>query len=269
MQLSEEDVKLYYKLMWSLHFFVNQQVKIHTEIEDVEDMEYADIDKKVAIRKALYENIGLIDLFIKKNPDNFSKEKLLIVAGWKNFIDGHFYVERFLKRFTVFIQDETVYAVLGLQQPLSELIHRSRLPFYISTNLLPFKGIIIFDGLFGASNTYFGGGIKGGLKEIYMRAKQNQRIIHSLEPNQKTVKKKKAAKNWKSELKSLVNKSKKLRSTADSPAIYSPGFSLAKAGIQFAELAVTDPDDIDGLYTILRKAQRSLNKAMTVLDRTE
>ena len=251
---------------------MNQELKILPEIEDIEDLEYADIEEKVSIRNALYENIGLIDSFIKKNPDNFSDEKLLIVAGWSNYVGGDFYVERFLKKFSVLIQGETVYAVLGLQQPLSDLIPKSRLPLYINTYLLPFKGKIIYDGLFGSSNFYFGSGIKGDLRETYMRAKQNQRIIDTLEPTQKGGKKKKATKavkDWKPELKELVNKSKKLRSTADSPAIYSPGFSLAKASIQFAELAVTDPDDIDGLYTILRKAQRALNKAITVLDRAE
>ena len=272
MQLSKKDLELYFELMWSLLFFVNQQLKLYPAIKKVKYMEYADMEERVALRDALYENIGFVDSFIKQNPYNFSEEKLLIIAGWKNVIGGEFFVERFLKNFTVFIQDETVYAVLGLRKPLSEIIPRSRLPLYINTYLLPFKGKIVYDGVYGSGNFYFGGGIKEDLRETYMRAKQNQRIIHSLEPAQKTAKKKKAAKttkNWKPELKALVNKSKKLRSTADSPAIYSPGFSLAKASIQFAELAVTDPDDVDGLYAILQKAQRSLNKAMTVLNRTE
>ena len=165
MQLSEKDVELYYELMRVLQSYVNQELKLYPEIKDEIDIKYAEIEEKAAIRNALYENIGLIDSFIKKNPEKFSNEELSIIAGWKNFIGGDFYVERFLKKFSIFIQDETVYAVLGLQQPLSDLIPKSRLPLYIKTYLLPFKGKIIYDGLFGSANFYFGGGIKGSLKD--------------------------------------------------------------------------------------------------------
>ena len=57
---------------------------------------------------------------------------------------------------------------------------RSYLPVYIKTVLLPFKDKIIYDGLMQTYNIHFGGGIKRSLKETYMKAKQNGKIITSL-----------------------------------------------------------------------------------------
>jgi hypothetical protein len=146
-------------------------------------------------------------------------------------------------------------------------------PFdYLRTVLLPFKGKIIFDGLLGFQNISFGGGVKHSLKEIYMRAKQNNRIIDSLEKSQveKLNKSKpKPLKSWKPELEELAHIAKKLKGSVDSPAIYSPAFSLVKASIEFAQFAVSDVNDWENLLKALRKVRRAFNKSNKVLYREE
>ena len=87
-----------------------------------------------------------------------------------------------------------MYGVLGLFQGFDEVVPRSHLPLYIQTVLLPFKEKIVYDGLFRTYNIYFGGGIKRSLKESYMRAKQNNRIIESFEPTKKGSQNKKLTK---------------------------------------------------------------------------
>ena len=151
-------------------------------------------------------------------------------------------------------------------------VDRSHLPLYVQTVLLPFKGKIVYDGLFQAYNIYFGGGIKRDLRESYMRAKQNNRIIESLEPTQNGTRKKKLSKpfkKWLPELSELAGKAKILSGGAEHPAIYSPAFSLVKASIEFARLAVSDSADLDDLYKSLRKVERALSKSNTVLNREE
>ena len=142
--------------------------------------------------------------------------------SWKNFIEGDFYIERFLKGYAILIKDRDVYGVLGLYQGFDELIHPSYLPLYIKTFLLPFKGKIVYDGLFERYNVHFGGGIKRELKESYMIAKQNGRIIESLEPIQKENQKEnqkekpgKPLKDWNFELNELADKAKNLRGSSD------------------------------------------------------
>ena len=272
MRLSEQDAKLFFDLMWALQSFVNQKLKIHTNLKSLDDYAECSTEEKFEVRKALYADIKLVDSFVQENPQNFSEEKLSIVSNWKNFIEGDFQIERILKRYTVFIKGADVYGVLGLYQGFDELVHRSHLPLYVKTVLLPFKGKIVYDGLFQAHNIYFGGGIKRNLKECYMTAKQNNRIIESLEPTQKKTQKKKLSKplkNWMPELNELTAKAKKLRGSSEHPAIYSPAFSLVKASIEFAQIAVSDSDDLDHLYKSLRKMERALNQSNTVLNREE
>lgn len=272
MKLSEQDAKLFFDLMWALQYFVNQKLKILTGVKSLDDYAECSTEEKFEVRKALYADTKLIDSFVQENPQNFSKKKLSIVSNWKKYIEGDFHIERFLKRYAVFIKGTDVYGVLALYQGFDELIHRSHLPLYVKTVLLPFKGKIVYDGLFQAHNIYFGAGIKRELKESYMRAKQNNRIIESLEPTQKGTQKKKLSKslkNWMPELNELAGKAKKLHGSSEHPAICSPAFSLVKASIEFAQLSVSDSADLDHLYKSLRKMERALRKSNMVLNREE
>ncbi|MBW2429824.1 MAG: hypothetical protein JRF56_12745 [Deltaproteobacteria bacterium] len=272
MKLSEQDAKLFFSLMWALQYFVNQKLKILNGVKSFADYAGSSTENKLEVRKALYADKKLIDSFVQENPQNFSEKKLSIVSNWKNYIEGDFHIERFLKRYTIFIKGADVYGVLGLNQEFDELIHRFHLPLYVKTVLLPFKGKIVYDGLFQAYNFHFGGGIKRELKESYMRAKQNNRIIESLEPSQKGTQKKKLSKslkNWMPELNELAEKAKKLRGSSEQPAIYSPAFSLVKASIEFAQLSVSESADLNHLYKSLRKVERALRKSNMVLNREE
>ncbi|MBM9537531.1 hypothetical protein [Desulfobulbus alkaliphilus] len=271
MKLSEQEAKLYFESMWTLQFFVNQKLRIY-DINTFD--EYADTgaDVKEKIRDALFENPNLIDSFVQENPQNFPETTLRIISEWKNFIRGNFFIERLLKKYAIFIQEEKVYAVVGLSQSFDELIHHSTLPLYVDTVLLPFQGKIIYDGLLGFRNIYFGGGIKRSLKETYMRAKQNNRIIDDLgtlhDKNQKPVKLN-SLKDWTPELNELANKAKNLKGSAEHPAIYSPAFSLVKASIEFAQLAVSGSNDSENLHKTLKKVSRAFNKTHSTLYREE
>ncbi len=274
MKLSRQDVDLFYRLMWGLQFFVNCEKKIDPEITSFAEYKETSMEEKSTVRLALYEHPELIGAFIKKNPEGFSKEELSIVAGWKNFIKGSFVIERFLKTHTIFILDDQIYGVHGLYESFEEIIHRSRLPFFADAVLLPFKGKIIYDGLLYGRNIYFGGGIKRNLKETYMRAKQNNRIIVSLDHGSQPTGKQQpvsavASKDWKPELDELASKAKKLRGGANQPSLHSPAFSLVKASVELAQLAVENEPDLNALYKALRKVDRATSKVELILDRCE
>ena len=274
MKVSDKDAKVFFDLMWGLQYFVNQKYKIHTHIKSLEEYAGCSAEEKFEVRAALYSDIKIIDAFCQENPQKLSKEKLNIISGWKHFVNGNFHIERYLKRCAIFIETNEVYGVLGLYQGFDELVHRSRLPLYVQTVLLPFQGKIIYDGIFQAHNVYFGSGIKRDLKESYMIAKQNNRIIESFDSSQKCGLKKKTNKvkpqeEWRPELNELANASKRLRGKATDPALFSPAFSLVKASIEFAQLAVSDANDQEELYKALNKVRRAFNKSNTVLNRQE
>jgi hypothetical protein len=204
-----------------------------------------------------------------------SDEELEIVRSWKDFVAGDFYVERFLKKGAIFIGAEDppqVYVVLGLTESLKEMFENYyRPPILVKTVLLPFKGRIIYDGLFQTYSLYFGSGVKGNLREIYMAAKQNRRLIDTLDPARQAQERQESAakptRDWGPDVDELVKAANKLK--GQNVPIQSEAFSLLKAGAQMAQAAVHQPDDLDALWQQYKKVHRALRKLETVLHRAE
>ena len=97
-------------------------------------------------------------------------------------IFGKFFVFRELKKYTVFLTTEepaVAYGVLALSQPFEELIG-PYLPVLTQTVLLPFKGMIVYDGLMSSYNISFGPGIRRNLNESFKEAKARHGIVTSL-----------------------------------------------------------------------------------------
>jgi len=118
---------------------------------------------------------------------------------------------------------------------------------------------------------YFGSGIRGNLKEIYMAAKQNRRIIETLEPERQPPQKKRAPRkpprDWLPVVDELVKTAEKLK--GGQPPVQSPAFSVLKASARLAQAAVHDRDDLDALWEMGRRVHRALRWLETVLDRAE
>jgi len=274
LKINENDAQLYYELMWSLQLFVNQKKKIHTGIKSLEDYEQCRTEEKRDVRRTLYAEISLIDVFVQENPQKLSEDKLSIVSGWKHLVQGDFFIERYLKKHAVFIKGMDVYGVLGIFDSFDELIHRSHLPLKVNAVLLPFKGRIIHDGLLNIYNIDYGSGIKKELKEIYMTAKQNGSIIEDLlSPSEKSGKDQKksfqADEALLAALDLMAEKANKMKGSQDGPAIQSPAFSLVRASLELAKASVSDPDDLDNISNILKKVGRAYKKSVTVYNRQD
>jgi hypothetical protein len=261
--------------MWPLQFYVNQKLKIIPNIASVEA--YADdydFEAKLPVRNALYEKAELIDAFVGENPAQLSDDELAIVWGWKNFVAGDFYIERFLKQGAITIntgKPPQVYLVLGLTNSLEDMFkYYQRPPILIKTVLLPFKGQIIYDGLFQTYSIFFGGGIRANLKEIYMAAKQNQRIITSLEPGRQAQEQEKARRkpiaDWRPEVDDLVKAANKLKGELP---IQGEAFSLLKASALLAQAVTHHPDDLSALWKLNKRVGSALRKLEAALYRAE
>ncbi|PZV00741.1 MAG: hypothetical protein DCF32_17095 [Leptolyngbya sp.] len=267
MKLSDADAALFFELMWSLQIYVNQQLKLVPHIEDPAIFETRPTDEKMAVREALFENPALIDHFVAENPQGFEPEKLQIVASWQNFIGGTFYIERFLKKYAVFIgEKDVVYGVLGLWDSFDNMIHKSYLPLMVKAVLLPFNGQIVYDGLLQSKNIYFGGGVKRELKQIYLAAKNAGQIVESLDPVQRKAMAQAVPKSNKSKqdfaplLNDLVNQAKVLRGGNGQPPLNGPVYSLIKASLELGQIAVNEPDNEEHLTKSVDKVERAFRK---------
>jgi len=185
MKLPPDDVKTFYEIQSSLYSFVNQQRRLFPQFETTEELrERATLEQLNAIRQALYDDIRLLDEFVAANPDNLPQGHLEIARTWRHFRADTFYILRYLKKYTVFLDSgdpPRAYGVLGLHSDFDEIIPM-RPPIMVEAVLLPFRDRIVFDGLLKPYNIRFGGGIKRSLNDAYRLAKERFGIITSLLP---------------------------------------------------------------------------------------
>lgn len=182
MKLAKEDVELFYKLYHPLLVYVNSKFKIVDGINSPKDFRKFPLEEINKLREKLYKRAELIDSFMNENPLNFSPNELKMIGSWKNFVKGTFYIFRYLKNYTIFLDAEgppKAYGVLALNSPFEEIIG-PHLPVMVEAVLLPFNHKIIYDSIFLPYRITFGGGIRRSLNDTYQEAKARFGIITSL-----------------------------------------------------------------------------------------
>src|SRR5262245_46326889 len=183
MLLAPQDVELFFKLHRALMFFVNQRLQVlPDDVASPDAFSSLSPQVRLKVRDAFLKHTDLIQQFVDENPARLSDDELAIVRSWQHLVHGKFYVFRELKKYTVFLSTASppvAYGVLALSQPFEDLIG-PYLPVLTQTVLLPFKGVIVYDGLMGSYNISFGPGIRRNLNEDFKQAKARHGIVASL-----------------------------------------------------------------------------------------
>jgi len=183
MLLPPHELELFFKLHRALMFFVNQRLTVIPDtLASPEEFAALSPGVRLKVRDALNANLALIESFADENPAHCSEDELDIVRSWRHLVTGKFYVFRELKKYTVFLSTGTppvAYGVLALSQPFEDLIG-PYLPVLTQTVLLPFKNMIVYDGLMSSYNISFGPGIRRNLDEDFKTAKARHGIVTSL-----------------------------------------------------------------------------------------
>lgn len=179
MKLTKEDANLFYSIWFPLLNYVNQTYNVNPHIKKLIHGVSVNPGEVIPIARYLWDHPELIDQYIKKTMPPIEDQDILI--SWKRFVSGRFFIERFLKRGTVFISENNkVYMVFGTTSEMEENFYYQKPPLLVETTLIPFKGQIISDGLFNTYPIIFGGGMKNTLKDAYMKAKKANKIITEL-----------------------------------------------------------------------------------------
>ncbi|MBC8448090.1 MAG: hypothetical protein H8D78_10085 [Chloroflexi bacterium] len=185
MKLSPSDVDIFYEIQTSLFSFVNQQRQLFPEPEGPDEIMMSEgLDGIDALRQALYADLSLLDRFVATNPHNLPTGYLEIARSWHHLKAGKFFIFRYLKKHTIFLDDSEpakAYGVLGLRSDFDEIL-LMRPPILVEAVLLPFRNQIVFDGILKPYNIIFGGGIRRNLNDVYRQAKERFGIITSLLP---------------------------------------------------------------------------------------
>ena len=184
MTISREDARLFFELFLPLLNFTNKRLNVvqcdEAFNERFEKSKGIDVKNALSVANTLWTNDHLIDEYLEQT--NLNDECRELVSSWKRHIAGEFILERHLKKGSVFINadDRKVYLVNGLFSTWEEMIQYRKPPVLLTVTLLPWKDVIISDGLVSITNMHFGKNYSSDFKEIYLHAKRSGNIIISL-----------------------------------------------------------------------------------------
>lgn len=165
--LNTSDVDLFFKVYLGLLEYANKKLRV-TNIKKIYQHINLPPDKLVTIRDSLFKNHrDVIDSFIVDNPYNFNEDELEIVDEFKKGIcDDCIVIEHRDDCTIVGYRDNNCYKVKGLRSNMSDVIPA---PAMAEMLLLPFKNVIVYDGMISAYPISMGSGM---LKMIEQIAKQ-------------------------------------------------------------------------------------------------
>ena len=179
MRLKSEEASMFYEIFLPLLDYVNEN---HHVIMEPVHFTGESVDPRDAAEAAhfLWEHIECIDDYIAETA--LPEEQQEILSSWKHRVSGTFMIERHLKKGSVFVSvdNHSVYLVNGIIDSWAEMFPDIPLPIIVKATLLPFRKVIISDGLVSAFPICFGRNIAMDLKETYLTAKQQGRIITNL-----------------------------------------------------------------------------------------
>lgn len=203
MILLPDEFQLFLSLQSALNNFIYAKLQEAKGLAAKTPFRDLPLEKQLEVRDAFAADHSLIDRFIVENPQNLSYDELEIVGSWRKMVVGKFYIVRFLKKHAVFLvggNEATAYGVLGLTQPIEDIIG-AVVPVMVDAILLPFQGRIVYDGAMRRFPIAFGPGIRRSLDDEYRDAKERCGIVTSLAPGPaqeskpKTKPRKRAAKS--------------------------------------------------------------------------
>lgn len=184
MKLSDEDGQLFYELWLPLLDYVNKKYKINKKLKNIagaKKLEPAEVKK---IANKLWDNVEIIDEYLKEQ-NSMPEENKKIIKSWKHCVQGCFVMERHLKKGTIFISLDNgkVYQVQGIISTWEEMFPFVPLPLLIEATFIPFRDVIISDGLVMPYNISMERNMAAQFKDIYMNAKKSGTLIRSLSQN--------------------------------------------------------------------------------------
>lgn len=182
MTLSEKDGRLFYSLWFPLLDYVNEKLKVNPLLKNMAGSQNLDSTEVKKVADVLWENVDLIDQYLETCGGQLPSEHAEIIASWKHRVRGTFVIERHLKKGSIFVSldDQRVYQVLGIVSTWEEMTMFLPLPRMIKATLLPFRDVIISDGLCFIPSVMIGSGMAHQFKDTYMDAKKRGSLLRSL-----------------------------------------------------------------------------------------
>ncbi len=182
MTLSDKDGQLYYKLWLPLLDYVNEKCVVNKKVKNMAGAKSLNPEDVKEIANKLWNDVSLIDQYLVERGIDMPDDHKQLVESWKRCVQGRFVIERHLKKGSIFIsvEDGKVYQVQGIISSWEEMFQFAPMPLLIEATFMPFRDVIISDGLVMPYNIAIGRNMAKQFKDTYMNAKKNGTLIKSL-----------------------------------------------------------------------------------------
>ena len=172
---------MFFKLRNFLFDYTNKKYNINYELEDISDINGSQPEEVQQIREKLWSDKNIIKEYIKENPNNISKEIIQELENWnEKKINSRFVLYKYEEKYAVLLGKENIYYVKGLKDTIKNMIPENKVPIFVETVLLPFKGQIIYDSYIIQYNISFGKGIKETFDKEYKELIKQKKIKYQL-----------------------------------------------------------------------------------------
>lgn len=181
MILPEKDGRLFYELWLPIMEYANRKKRIAESFAIRPPRNNYERVMFKTIADEIWADVSIIDRYVDDHPQ-LSEDNRRIILSWKRRVPGPFIAERYTKNGIIFISPDTenVYMVTGIMSEWKEMLGRIPLPVKLETTLIPFRDVLIYDGLMMLASAGIDEDLKNRVSGMYMNAKKAGRIIKSL-----------------------------------------------------------------------------------------
>lgn len=170
MQLATEDAALFYRAWDALLIWVNDRRKVVPPFPPPTIEQPIAPELAAKIRDVLWADDSLREQFLAEGAAGLGDAERALIDSWKHRVRGTFLIYSHMKKHSIFMSD-AIYGVRGIITPFEAMF--PYLPVFAQAVLLPFRDVIITDGLLATPPMMmtFGGGARRMFKNQYSAAR--------------------------------------------------------------------------------------------------
>lgn len=174
--VSRTDAKFFYKIYFGLLDFTNNKYKINTKLKIYNKLGLNPYELKDIVEK-FWENKDAILLeFCMANPYKFNKEELNVASQFKKGFRNLVIIAKFEKEYTAVMHKNKTYMIKGLNDNIDNVISYENLPLPVMTSIIPFKNVLIYDGLLMELGIRMGGSFEKVIEKEYLESMKYYRL---------------------------------------------------------------------------------------------
>lgn len=154
-RISNKDVELFQKVYYGLLEFTKNKYNLTINWNrNTKDDYVLESERFKKLLKIFWDNhLEIVKEFCSLNPYRYSKNEIKIAEDIKRAVYGKFVIAKYYDAYTAFMNDDAIYMVKGLADNIELIIDKQQLPIIVTTAIIPFKNVLIYDGFLQQTST--------------------------------------------------------------------------------------------------------------------